>query len=673
VLAPAADSPLVPFAEAGARRVSFELRPVAEAPLPNVIGLLAGAAEVDITPPPGMPKAGHSRNAHNGNGFRTRLWAHVLHLRCGTTSVTLLQCDLLAGSAVVQHLVAQALADTDVRLSGLFMGATHTHAGPGQFHGNALMNRFSSNHPGFDPAWTNWLVDRIAGAVRSAVQTRRPARIATGVTEVWGLTRNRSLESHLRNENAENRSTAAQRKYAAINPWLHLVRVDAQAPDGGTEPLGAMVVFSVHGTGISAHDHSYNADVWAYLKGELRTHIVRSTGSRAVVGAVEGTHGDVAPAVTPGLLVYPEAERVGRGIGAAAAELFDRLEGELRPEVNLSAGLREIDLTTRPTLGGIQLPPPAFGSATIAGAHENTTAVIHRVPPFAPNHGKRNGSGPHGAKWIPGGRVLHDLIVKPASFPSVLPVQALVIGKTMIVGLPFEITVESGRRVAAAVRAQIEGISATTGIEHIAVSSLANEQFCYLTTPEEYSLQRYEGGNTLYGPKSQLFVAAAAGALAGDLLRTGSICEPLPARRVDFAAKRFLARPSGVSVTAQGLGEVVFTDPTGTEDGYWQFGWRAGAPADLCWHEPLVRVEMRTPDGGWTPATAAGVVIDDQGYHVGVTHLGADKAAGTGAHRYAARWYTGYTGPARPHRFVVTSASSAPGNPGPGLSSAPFA
>ncbi len=242
-------------------------------PLPHVDGLLAGAAEVDITPPPGMPKAGHSRNAHTGNGFRTRLWAHVLHLRSGTTSITFVQCDLLAGSAIVQRLVAQQLADTDVHLSGLFIGATHTHAGPGQFHGNALMNRFSSNKPGFDPAWTDWLVGRIAGAVRSAVETRRPARAATGATEVWGLTRNRSLDSHVRNENIADRRRAPERKYAAINPWLHLIRADVEVADGGLEPLAAMAIFSIHGTGISAHDHSYNADVWAYLKGELRRHI----------------------------------------------------------------------------------------------------------------------------------------------------------------------------------------------------------------------------------------------------------------------------------------------------------------------------------------------------------------------------------------------------------------
>ena len=364
---------------AGERHVWLEWASPVPRDLPEVAGLLAGAAEVDITPPPGMPKAGHSRNAQTGTGFRTRLRSRVLHLRSGRTAMTLVHNDLLAGSALLQYLVAEACADLDVPLAGLFVGATHTHAGPGQFHGNALMNRFSSNRPGFDPAWTAWLAERIAGAVRAAVTSREPATAAFGATEVWGLTRNRSLDAHVRNEGADP-SRAGQAKYAAVNPWLHLLRVDTA---GG--PLAATAFFSIHGTGISHSDDAYNADVWAYLVGELSRHVERSSGRRAVVGAVEGTHGDVAPAVRPGQLVYPEAERVGSGIGAAAGELWTRLEGALRADLPLAVAYRELDLAARPTVGGITLPPPAFGSATIAGAHENTTPFVHLIPPFRPN------------------------------------------------------------------------------------------------------------------------------------------------------------------------------------------------------------------------------------------------------------------------------------------------
>src|SRR4029079_18393701 len=107
-------SPLLPFVADPPRRVRFGVRPQAPATLEPVDGLLAGAAEVDLTPPPGMPKAGYSANAHLGSGFRSRLRARVVHLRSAAASVAIVQCDLLGGSAVVQHLVAQAIAeDTD--------------------------------------------------------------------------------------------------------------------------------------------------------------------------------------------------------------------------------------------------------------------------------------------------------------------------------------------------------------------------------------------------------------------------------------------------------------------------------------------------------------------------------------------------------------------------------
>ncbi len=265
-----ADSPLLPFVDGRTRRAAFSVATGPPRDRPHVDGLLAGAAEVDLTPPPGMPKAGYSSNAHLGNGFRTRLRARVVHLRAGTTSLALVQCDLLGGSAVLQHLVAGAVADsTDVPLAGLWIGATHTHAGPGQFLGTDFYNRFASNRSGFDPAWTQFLVRQIAGGVQQAHDTRRPARLAVGTTEVWGLTRNRSLDPHTQNPSVTDRRLEPQRKFVAVNPDLHLLRVDTASPDGGHQPLAAAVVFSVHGTGISMKAREYNADVWAYLCGEL--------------------------------------------------------------------------------------------------------------------------------------------------------------------------------------------------------------------------------------------------------------------------------------------------------------------------------------------------------------------------------------------------------------------
>ena len=45
---------------------------------------------------------------------------------------------------------------------GLFIGATHTHAGPGQFLGTDFYNRFASNRSGFDPAYAEFVFESAA-------------------------------------------------------------------------------------------------------------------------------------------------------------------------------------------------------------------------------------------------------------------------------------------------------------------------------------------------------------------------------------------------------------------------------------------------------------------------------------------------------------------------------
>ena len=631
--------PLAPFLDGRTRRATFSVRPVPPAALLEQAGLLAGAAEVDLTPPPGMPKAGYSSNAHDGDGFRTRLRARVVHLRAGTASMAIVQCDLLGGSSVLQHLVAQKVAPLcDVPLAGLFIGATHTHAGPGQFLGTDFYNRFASNRSGFDPAYTQFLVDRIAGAVVTAAQNRRPARLAVGSTDVWGWTRNRSQAPHVRNDTVADKRTDPQRKYVSVNPHLHLIRVD-EVVDGGTVPMAAAVVFSVHGTGVPVRAREYNADLWAYITGELGDRIESAHGSRPVVGAMEGTHADVAPAIRTGAPGHLEARRVGAGIGAAAAELYERLGEELTDSVPIQVGLREVELERSRTQGGVTLPRrPAVGAALVAGAHENLTPIIWRIPPFRAGTPKRWGAdNPQGAKWIIGSRWLQPLILPLRSFPRILPLQVLRIGPATIVGLPFEITVETGRRIAAAVS------DATGADTSVIVSSVANEYSGYIATAEEYGLQHYEGGHTLYGPLSQEFIAAHASEFAAVVRRAGTVAEVAPERRWRLHVHRYLARPTGTRVARLVLSAPRFVDPTPSLDGYWTLEWLDAAPGDLRWHEPMIRVEASDGGGAWF------TLADDQGHAIEISHRG-DLGDG---HRYRLRWYDPPHRAGRRFRFVL--------------------
>ncbi len=624
------------------------------APLPDVGRLLAGAAEVDITPPPGMPKSGHSRNAQDGTGFRTRLRVRVLHLRAGHTSLALVAGDMHSGSAVVHALVAGAVAArTDVRRAGLFLGATHTHAGPGQFHGSDFYNRWASNRPGLDPAYTAYLCDRISEAVVAAHDRRVPARLAFGSAEVWGFTRNRSLPAHVGNRTVADKRTGAQRRYAAINPWLHLLRVDRDGP-GQMGPLAALAFFSIHGTGISRHDPAYNADVWAYLTGEMERRIEARTGVRPVCGAVEGTHGDVTPAVRPGLLVYAEAERVGSGIGEVAAELHRRLEPELTGTVRLAAAYREVDLSAGPVIAGIHLPEPAVGAAKIAGATENATPFLDRIPPFRPGFPKPGGlaRSPQGRKWILGGWRLQDRLAPAAAFPRILPLQTLAVGPAVLLGLPFEITVEAGRRLEAALTPAAGAI----GAGRVVVSSAANDYWDYLTTSEEYDRQCYEGASNLYGPRTLEFVSAAAADLAGRLSDHCMVDEGGSTRRFRGTVHRYLTEPEAPGAgPARRLDPAVFVEAEGWNDAYWEMRWSGGGPGALAWDAPLVRVERMGTDGSWSAAGDRTGPVDDGGWHVGVFHLGPDRTGRRepGRHRYAARWYQPPLGAPDRYRFVL--------------------
>jgi neutral ceramidase len=206
-------------------------------------------------------------------------------------------------------------------------------------------------------------------------------------------------------------------------------------------------------------------------------------------------------------------------------------------------------------------------------------------------------------------------------------VQVVRIGDAVLVGLPFEVTVGSGRLVAEAVRRA----SAPDGTQppRVVVSSVANEYAGYVATAPEYARQHYEGGHTLYGPSTAAFLAAHSAALAAAVAGPsppGHVQDVLARRRFDLRIGRHWpapvpgAEPAVRSVVAP----PTFVDPTRDEDGYWRVEWLDAAPGAIAWHRPLLRVEARDgAAGGWRPATRHGFPVDDQGWFLQVTHLGA--------------------------------------------------
>ncbi|XP_020676863.1 neutral ceramidase 2 [Dendrobium catenatum] len=86
--------------------------------------------------------------------------------------------------------------------------------------------------------------------------------------------------------------------------------------------------------------------------------------------------------------------------------------------------------------------------------------------------------------------------------PSILPIQILRVGQVVILCVPGEFTTMAGRRLRDAVKEVLtgDGNGEFDNNVHIVIAGLTNTYSQYVTTFEEYQIQRYEGASTLYGP-----------------------------------------------------------------------------------------------------------------------------------------------------------------------------
>ena len=79
--------------------------------------------------------------------------------------------------------------------------------------------------------------------------------------------------------------------------------------------------------------------------------------------------------------------------------------------------------------------------------------------------------------------------------PQILPAQLLIIGSVAIAAIPHEMTTTSGQRVEKMLQTELRPL----GVETVIVAGYANAYAGYVTTPEEYAVQDYEGASTHFG------------------------------------------------------------------------------------------------------------------------------------------------------------------------------
>lgn len=91
-----------------------------------------------------------------------------------------------------------------------------------------------------------------------------------------------------------------------------------------------------------------------------------------------------------------------------------------------------------------------------------------------------------------------EMDVPYAWAPRIVDVSLLRLGNVVIACAPGEMTTMAGRRAREAI-AEAVGGAWGPGLK-VVIAGFTNTYASYVTTPEEYAVQRYEGGSTLFGP-----------------------------------------------------------------------------------------------------------------------------------------------------------------------------
>ncbi|KAL1836557.1 hypothetical protein VTJ49DRAFT_4918 [Mycothermus thermophilus] len=156
--------------------------------------------------------------------------------------------------------------------------------------------------------------------------------------------------------------------------------------------------------------------------------------------------------------------------------------------------------------------PGAFDFTQHSG-NENTTSPVWKVVSHLLKDASPEQRACHAPKPI-----LLDVgeIHKPYDWtPNVVDIQAFRVGQLVIIVSPGEVTTMAGRRWKEAVRDASAALFATEPQMRVSTNTSdptsfpspvvvlggpANSYTHYITTEEEYSIQRYEGASTLYGP-----------------------------------------------------------------------------------------------------------------------------------------------------------------------------
>ena len=511
--------------------------------------LEAGAARVEITPPPGFPMGGNGFPAQFGRGHWTRLYARAFFFRDSRKqTLALVSCDLGAMSAGLQARVAEILQKNSRQLSltrdNLILSATHVHQGPGNFMSYKLYNDMGSRMKGFDSQLFEMLAARIAKAVADAESNARKATLVLKEGDVGSILRNRAVQPFMLNSDRDAVLRVGPSypcdppdpacpcptwdpyrkdcpRYRAVDPRLSVLEIHLE---GNPDPDASLVFLSVHPEAMSHETELYQSDFTGLAMALLEKD--RNGGNvdgPYVAGFFNGADGDIS-------VRWDRQNRLDAV--KFAGSLRQTIQGSLtrtlsfgpdaviqlaRAELSSNCYFAEYQSLREEYLPGCYSPEgpcisgrPLYGVATLGGAEDSRSPLYdlgwdsgHRVPPRDQQGVKQ---GALESDFLPNPlkpKELLDLtalIGPPCYYPEKIPATLAriqsVSGTLWLGALPGEPTRAVWRRIE---KTFGDPPPPNTRILPIGI---ANEYIGYVTTREEYAAQAYEGASNVFGPRT---------------------------------------------------------------------------------------------------------------------------------------------------------------------------
>ena len=383
----------------------------------------------------------------------------------------------------------------------VILAATHTHSGSGGFSHYALYNitTYGYNKRSFDA-----IVGGIVAAIDKAHRDLKPGSIAIGKGQLTDASNNRSLPAYLRNPLAER-----ERWNSPIDPDMTVLRFKQGADD-----VGVISWFATHGVSMTPNNHLLSPDNKGYAawRWEHELKGVRYNADGDFVAAfAQSNAGDMTPNLNldgtgPTRNEFDNTRIIGERQLQKALAIYN---GALEPLAGvLDYRQRFIDFSRITVAANFadgrarSTCPAALGTAFAAGTEDGRGLDGFNEGDLAGNPFFQAIGGilTPAPQWVRDCHGVKPVLLAPGVqqpvpwSPEVLPVSIVRIGQLAIVAAPGELTIMAGRRIRETVQAALGD-----SVKHVVIAGYANAYSGYITTPEEYDAQHYEGASTHFG------------------------------------------------------------------------------------------------------------------------------------------------------------------------------